>query len=101
MNVKDRIYEELKYVFDPEIGVNIVDLGLVYDVDVTEDGIARISLTFTTDDIKQQERLCAGVKFAVSSLGVMKDVEIIKKETVKWTTQMMNEELKKDLIGIN
>lgn len=37
MNVKDRIYEELKYVFDPEIGVNIVDLGLVYDVEVTED----------------------------------------------------------------
>lgn len=101
MNVKDRIYEELKYVFDPEIGVNIVDLGLVYDVEVTEDGIARISLTFTTDDIKQQERLCVGVKFAVSSLGVMKDVEIIKKETVKWTTQMMNEELKKELIGIN
>lgn len=101
MNIKDRIYKELKYVFDPEIGANIVDLGLVYDVEVTKDGSARISLTFTTDDIIQQKRLCAGVKFAVSSLGIVKNVEVVKKETVKWTTQMMNEELKKDLIGIN
>lgn len=101
MNIEDRIYEELKYVFDPEIGVNIVDLGLVYDVKVSEDFVAHISLTFTTNDIDKQESLCAGVKFAVSSIDLIKDVDVLKVESVKWSAKRMNDDIKKDLIGIN
>jgi metal-sulfur cluster biosynthetic enzyme len=45
---RDQVMEALKNVFDPELGINIVDLGLVYEVDVAEDGDVDIQYTLTT-----------------------------------------------------
>jgi metal-sulfur cluster biosynthetic enzyme len=48
MPTSEQVMEALKVVSDPEIGINIVDLGLVYDVAVTEDGEAQITFTLTS-----------------------------------------------------
>lgn len=48
MPTSEEVFEALKVVDDPEIGINIVDLGLVYDVVVTDDGEAQITFTLTS-----------------------------------------------------
>ena len=45
---KDGVFEALKSVFDPEIGVNIVDLGLVYDADIKENNDVEVTMTLTS-----------------------------------------------------
>lgn len=99
MNLEENIYNELKYVFDPEIGVNIVDLGYVDQIEINE-STAEISLVFLTDDLVQQEYICSGVKFAAQSVEGINEVIVIK-EAVKWNPNRLNEKMKKELIGIN
>ena len=51
------IAEALHEVYDPELGVNVVDLGLVYDIDVTEEGFVTITMTLTTPGCPMHESL--------------------------------------------
>jgi metal-sulfur cluster biosynthetic enzyme len=46
--LSDKVYESLKYIIDPEIGINIVDLGLIYKVELLEEGKLYVELTLTT-----------------------------------------------------
>ena len=55
------IHEALRNVYDPELGVNVIDLGLVYDVDVNEEGHATITMTLTTPGCPMHESLGEGV----------------------------------------
>ncbi|MFL5666808.1 MAG: metal-sulfur cluster assembly factor [Ktedonobacteraceae bacterium] len=55
------IYEALHDVYDPELGVNVVDLGLIYGIDVNEDGHATIKMTLTTPGCPMHESIGEGV----------------------------------------
>ena len=55
------ILESLSDVYDPELGVNVVDLGLVYDVDVNEEGHVIITMTLTTPGCPMHESIGEGV----------------------------------------
>ncbi len=55
--IRDRVIEQLKTVFDPEIPVNIYELGLIYKVDVAEDGATPIAMTLTTPMCPAAEEL--------------------------------------------
>ncbi|MDE2229637.1 MAG: metal-sulfur cluster assembly factor [Alphaproteobacteria bacterium] len=85
--------EALKSVIDPELGYNIVDIGLVYEVDV-KDGYARIVLTTTTpgcpatDYIRQAVETCAA---AVPGIGA---VDVTMTWQPPWTPDRMSEEAK-------
>ena len=62
------IYEALRQVYDPELGVNVIDLGLVYNVDVNEDGHVSIEMTLTTAGCPMHESLAEGVGTALQAI---------------------------------
>src|SRR6185369_11001618 len=62
------IYEALHNVYDPELGINIVDLGLVYNVDLREDGFVTITMTLTTPGCPMHESIGEGVGAALQPI---------------------------------
>jgi metal-sulfur cluster biosynthetic enzyme len=90
----DAVYEALKNVFDPELGINIVDLGLVYDVEVGAGGHVQIEYTLTTMGcpigplIEQQMQAFLASVPGVTSV----DVEMVLRPP--WSPEMMSEEAK-------
>lgn len=91
------VIKELKTVYDPEIPVDIYELGLVYDVQLNEDGEVKILMTLTTPNCPVAESLPIEVKERVESVeGITKaDVEITFEPA--WTKDMMSEEAKFEL----
>jgi metal-sulfur cluster biosynthetic enzyme len=90
----DGVLEALKQVIDPELGINIVDLGLVYDVGVAPDGAVHIEYTLTTMGCpigplieQQMQSLLAGIP-GVSSM----EAEMVIRPP--WSPEMMSEEAK-------
>jgi metal-sulfur cluster biosynthetic enzyme len=62
------ISEALRHVYDPELGVNVIDLGLVYDVEVNEGGHVIIDMTLTTPGCPMHESLSEGVGAALQEI---------------------------------
>jgi len=92
-DIVEAVLEALKTVIDPELGFNIVDIGLVYEVEV-QDGYARILLTTTTpgcpatDYIRQAVETCAA---AVAGIGA---VDVTMTWEPQWSPDRMSEEAK-------
>ena len=87
-----RIYEALHNVYDPEIGVNIVDLGLVYGVDIREDGFVTLTMTLTTPGCPMHESIGAGVGAALSTISGVTGGEIKIVSESAWEPRMMTQE---------
>ena len=85
------VLEALHQVIDPEVGCNIVDLGLIYNVAIT-DGIAKVTMTLTTPGCPMHESIGWGVKNALSGLEGVKDVEVEIVWDPPWNPSMMTEE---------
>jgi metal-sulfur cluster biosynthetic enzyme len=91
---QERVRDALKHVVDPELGINIVDLGLVYDVDVSEEGTIHIEYTLTTMGcpigplIEHQMQSFLENVPGVTSV----DAEMVLRPP--WTPEMMSEEAK-------
>ena len=62
------IYEALHTVYDPELGINIIDLGLVYGVDIDADGFVTLTMTLTTPGCPMHESLGEGVGSALATV---------------------------------
>jgi metal-sulfur cluster biosynthetic enzyme len=79
MKMKDKVIEVLKHTQDPELGVDIYTLGLIYDVDVSEDEeIARIKMTFTTPLCPYGPQLVGDIKRGLLGLGLrVADIEVV------------------------
>ena len=91
---EDRVRDALKHVVDPELGINIVDLGLVYDIDISSEGLVHVEYTLTTMGCPigpliehQMQSLLEGVP------GVQGfEAEMVLRPP--WTPEMMSEEAK-------
>ncbi len=90
---REQVYQALRNVYDPELGINIVDLGLVYDVEIA-DGAVHIEYTLTTMGCpigplieQQMQQLLAGVE-GVETV----DAELVLRPA--WSPEMMSEEAK-------
>ncbi len=92
----DRIIEALRGCYDPEIPVNIVDLGLVYNVSLT-DGKAHVKMTLTAPGCPAQEYLSAQVKGEIERLPGVKSAEVEIVWDPPWTPGRMSEEARKQL----
>ena len=90
-DINDRIVKALRKVHDPEIPVNIQDLGLIYDVTVDENGAASIRMTLTTPNCPMAEVIPGQVQAAVAAVeGVTSaTVELVWEPT--WVPEMMSE----------
>ena len=90
----EKIVKVLKTIYDPEIPVDIYELGLIYDVFVNEDRDVKILMTLTTPNCPVAECLPQEVKEKVRSLDEVNEVELELTFDPPWTRDLMSEEAK-------
>ena len=93
----EKIVGTLKSIFDPEIPVDIYELGLIYDVLVNEDFEVKILMTLTTPNCPVAESLPKEVEEKVKSLDEVKSAEVEITFDPPWTQDLMSEEAKLEL----
>jgi FeS assembly SUF system protein len=93
----EKIVNVLKTIYDPEIPVDIYELGLIYDVFVNEDYEVKILMTLTTPNCPVAETLPLEVEEKVKSLNEVKDAEVEITFDPPWTQDLMSEEAKLEL----
>jgi len=93
----DEIVKVLKSIFDPEIPVDIYELGLIYDVFVNEENDVKIVMTLTSPNCPVAESLPLEVKEKVSSINIVNEVEIEMTFEPPWSKDLMSEEAKLEL----
>jgi len=92
-----KIVETIKTIFDPEIPVDVYELGLIYDVFVNEDKDVKILMTLTTPNCPVAETLPMEVEEKVKSLDDVRNAEVEITFDPPWTQDMMSEEAKLEL----
>ncbi len=93
----EKIVKVLKTIYDPEIPVDIYELGLIYDVFVNEDNDVKILMTLTTPNCPVAESLPQEVKEKVRSLDEVKEVELELTFDPPWTRDLISDEAKLEL----
>ncbi len=93
----EKIVEVLKSIYDPEIPVDIYELGLIYDVFVNPEHEVKILMTLTTPNCPVAESLPQEVEEKVKSMDIIKDCEVEITFDPPWTHELMSEEAKLEL----
>jgi len=93
----EKIVKVLKTIYDPEIPVDIYELGLIYDVFVNEDNDVKILMTLTSPNCPVAESLPVEVEEKVKSLNAVNDAEVEITFDPPWTQDLMSEEAKLEL----
>ena len=93
----ERVIEALKEIYDPEIPVNIYDLGLIYGVDVSEDGDVAITMTLTTPHCPVAESMPGEVELRASSVPGVRDAEVTLVWDPPWDPAKMSDEARLEL----
>ena len=93
----EKIVKELKSIFDPEIPVDIYELGLIYDVLVNEDYEVKILMTLTSPNCPVAESLPLEVEEKIRSIDEVKTAEVEITFDPPWTKDLMSEEAKLEL----
>ena len=93
----EKIVKALKTVYDPEIPVDVYELGLIYDVFVNEDYEVKVLMTLTTPNCPVAETLPLEVEEKIKSLDAVKDAEVEITFDPPWTQDLMSEEAKLEL----
>jgi FeS assembly SUF system protein len=94
---EERIVGVLKSIYDPEIPVNIYDLGLIYEVRVDEEQIAHITMTLTAPNCPMAEDLVEEVKYKVAGIKGVKDCDLNLTFSPPWDRSMLTDEAKLEL----
>lgn len=95
--IEERIVDVLKTVYDPEIPVNIYDLGLIYKVDLKEDGTLDIDMTFTAPSCPAADFILEDVRQKVESVEGVKSANVQLVFEPAWDQSMLTEEAKVEL----
>ncbi len=95
--IGDKIVGVLKTIYDPEIPVDIYELGLIYDVFVSEENNAKILMTLTSPNCPVAESLPVEIEDKVKTLKEVENCEVEITFDPTWTQEMMSEEAKLEL----
>jgi FeS assembly SUF system protein len=95
--LEDSIINVIKTIFDPEIPVNIYELGLIYDIRIDDDSNAEVDMTLTSPNCPVAESLPQEVKTKIELIEGLKNVEVILLFDPPWDKDMMSEEAKFEL----
>jgi FeS assembly SUF system protein len=95
--IRQRVIEQLQTVYDPEIPVNIYELGLIYDVEVDDDGATRIRMTLTTPMCPAAEELPPEVETKARTVEGVTSVQLDLVWDPPWNPSMMSEAAKLEL----
>lgn len=88
--LKERIMEALENVIDPELGIDIVNLGLVYDVEMDDKGVATVTMTLTAMGCPLAGQITNDVKRALSDIEEVQDAEVNVVWSPPWTKDRMS-----------
>ncbi|PHN04934.1 SUF system Fe-S cluster assembly protein [Flavilitoribacter nigricans] len=92
LTMKDRIIESIKTVYDPEIPVDIYELGLIYDIDIKEDGQVAVRMTLTSPMCPVAESLPMEVQEKIIAVDGVTDVDLQVVFDPPWSKELMSEE---------
>jgi metal-sulfur cluster biosynthetic enzyme len=96
MITEEIVLEQIKQVIDPDVGLNIVDMGLIFGVDINDD-IVDITMTLTSPGCPAAPQLLNGSQTVVQQLDGVEEVNINVVWTPPWDPEMMSEEAKDEL----
>ena len=97
VEIGENIIVALKTVYDPEIPVDIYELGLIYDVQISEEGAVKVIMTLTTPNCPVAESLPAEVRERVTEVEDVKEVDLELTFDPSWNKDMMSEEARFEL----
>ncbi len=95
--LEERIVDVLKTVYDPEIPVNIFDLGMIYKIDVQDDGSVEMDMTFTSPACPAADFILEDVRTKVESVEGIKAANVNLVFEPEWDKSMMTEEARIEL----
>ncbi|WP_185854857.1 iron-sulfur cluster assembly protein [Blattabacterium cuenoti] len=96
-SLEDRIVSVLKRIYDPEIPVDIYELGLIYDIQIFHEKEVKIIMTLTTSNCPVADSLPIKVKEKVQSIEGIKKVDVILTFDPPWSKEFMSEEARLEL----
>jgi len=99
MDIVEKVQEALYDVIDPELGINIVDLGLVYGVGADDEGNITITMTLTTPGCPMHDSIAAGVEHRVSQVEGVQDIHVDLVWEPAWNPSKMSDRAKEMLWG--
>lgn len=97
LKTEDRIVEVLKTVYDPEIPVNIYDLGLVYKIDFKDDGVLDVDMTLTAPNCPMGDYIMEDVRQKLEGIDTVKQANVNLVFDPVWDQSMISDEAKVDL----
>ena len=97
MELKDQIITEIKKIYDPEIPVNIYELGLIYDIKVENKNTAKVKMTLTSPNCPVAESLPKEVKDSIMQVEGIDKVDLDLVWDPPWTKDMMSDAAKLEL----
>ena len=97
MELKDQIITEIKKIYDPEIPVNIYELGLIYDIKVENKNTAKVKMTLTSPNCPVAESLPKEVKDSIMQVEGIEKVDLDLVWDPPWDKSMMSESAKLEL----
>ena len=95
--IEEKIVDVLKTVYDPEIPVNIYDLGMIYKIDVLDDYSVELEMTFTAPNCPAADYILEDVRTKVDSLESVKSTNVNLVFEPAWDQSMMSEEARVEL----
>lgn len=96
-NLEEKIIAALRLVFDPEIPVNVYDLGLIYEIFIENDGNVAITMTLTAPGCPLVDFILEDIRLSVSKIKGVQSVSIQLTFDPPWNKEMMSEEARLEL----
>ena len=97
LNIEEKVVEMLRTVYDPEIPVDIYSLGLVYKIDLADDGALTVDMTLTAPNCPMADFILEDVRQRLESIEGVTSVNVNIVFEPEWTQDMMSEEAKLEL----